>query len=145
MTKEARMPKTKRVLTSFPSVFRFHLFLISHSVFCRLLQAALIVFVTATLSISQAAIRSGGEFLHPGILVNRAQLEFVKGKVAASAKPWKSAFEAAKASEWGALTYTQHPRKTCECGPYSRPHVGCKDEYPHSIAAYPQALLWFIT
>ena len=43
--------------------------------------------------------KSAAGFYHPGVLVNRAQLEFIKAKVAAGAQPWKSAFEAAKASE----------------------------------------------
>src|SRR4051812_7633408 len=59
-------------------------------------------------------------FHHPGVVVNRAQLDFIKAKVAAGAEPWKSAFEAAKASEFGALSYTPHPRDTCECGPFSK-------------------------
>jgi hypothetical protein len=84
-------------------------------------------------------------FHHPGVLVNRAQLEFIKGKVAAGAEPWKSAFEAAKASEYGSLTYIPKPRATVECGPYSKPDLGCKDEQRDSAAAYTQALLWFIS
>src|SRR5213079_1662309 len=82
---------------------------------------------------------------HPGILVNRAQLEFVKAKVAAGAQPWKAAFEDMKASPLGAIDYTPKPRETVECGPYSKPDIGCKDEQRDSAAAYTQALLWYIT
>ena len=89
--------------------------------------------------------RSKAGFYHPGVLVNRAQLEFVKSKVAAGAEPWASAFEAAKASPLGSLTYTPTPRHTVECGPYSKPDLGCKDEQRDSAAAYTQALLWFIS
>src|SRR5207253_11024768 len=81
----------------------------------------------------------------PGVLINRAQLEFIKSKVAAGAEPWKSAFDAAKASEYGSLNYTPKPRQTVECGPFSKPDLGCKDEQRDSAAAYTQALLWFIT
>ena len=49
-------------------------------------------------------------FYHPGVLVNRAQLELIKSKVAGGAEPWKSAFEAAKSSEYGTRSYTPHPR-----------------------------------
>jgi hypothetical protein len=87
---------------------------------------------------------SSAGFHHPGILVNRAQLDFIKTKVAAGAEPWKSAFEAAKASELGSLTYVPKPWKTCECGPFSRPDLGCKDEQRDSEAAYTQALLWYL-
>src|SRR5277367_4734382 len=67
--------------------------------------------------------KSAAGFYHPGVLVNRAQLEFVKSKVAAGAEPWKSAFEAAKTSDIGSLTYTPHPWKACNCGSFSRPDI----------------------
>jgi hypothetical protein len=89
--------------------------------------------------------KSAAGFYHPGVLVNRAQLDFIKSKVAAGAEPWKSAFDAAKSSDWGSLSYTPHPRHTVECGPYSKPDLGCKDEQRDSIAAYTHALLWFIS
>lgn len=118
------------------------------------MRAFLVLFASASLSLAASAINtdsgsgtavSSAGFHHPGILVNRAQLEFIKSKVAAGLEPWKSAFEAARASEYGSLTYTPHAWKTCECGPFSRPDLGCKDEQRDSVAAYTQALLWFIT
>jgi hypothetical protein len=84
-------------------------------------------------------------FLHPGVLVNRAQLDEIKRRVAAGIEPQKSAFEALKSSKWGALDYTPHPRATVECGSNSNPDYGCKDEQADSEAAYGQALLWYIT
>src|SRR4051794_34143024 len=93
---------------------------------------------------SAGAVSAAG-FRHPGILVNAAQLDFIKAKIAAGAEPWKSALEAAKASDYGSLTYAPHPWKTCECGPFSRPDLGCKDEQRDSAAAYTQALLWYFT
>lgn len=96
-------------------------------------------------SLPAGAIKSAAGFYHPGVLVNHAQLDFIKAKVAAGAEPWKSAFEAAKASDLGVLSYVPHPWKTCECGPFSRPDHGCKDEQHDSEAAYTQALLWYIS
>jgi hypothetical protein len=90
-------------------------------------------------------VKSPSGFYHPGVLVNRAQLEFIKSKVAAGEEPWKSAFEAAKSSPHGARSYDPKPRETVECGPYSKPDLGCKDEQRDSAAAYTQALLWSIT
>jgi hypothetical protein len=84
-------------------------------------------------------------FVHPGVLVNRAQLDEIKRRVAAGIEQQKSAFEALKASKWGALDYTPHPRETVECGSNSRPDLGCKDEQQDSEAAYGQALLWYVT
>jgi hypothetical protein len=84
-------------------------------------------------------------FVHPGVLVNRAQLDEIKKRVAAGTEPQKSAFEALKSNKFGALDYTAHPRATVECGPRSNPDIGCKDEQGDSDAAYSQALLWYIT
>src|SRR5213075_2033295 len=84
-------------------------------------------------------------FVHPGVMVNRAQLAEIKRRVAAGVEPQKSAFEALKTSKWGALDYTPHPRETVECGSNSNPDLGCKAEQADSEAAYGQSLLWYIT
>jgi hypothetical protein len=102
--------------------------------------------ILALLFVSRAfAEPNAAGFYHPGVLVNREQLELVKSKVAQGAEPWKSALEAAKSSDYGSLTYTPHAWQVCECGPFSKPDLGCKDEQRDSAAAYTQALLWFIT
>jgi hypothetical protein len=106
---------------------------------------ALLTVTTTFADSTTQPTKSPAGFYHPGVLVNRAQLEFIRSKVAAGEEPWKSAFTAAKASEFGAIVYTPHPIKTVECGPYSNPDVGCKDEQRDSEAAYTQALLWFIS
>ncbi len=100
---------------------------------------------TNTAPSSSSSVVSASGFHHPGVLVNKAQLDFVKSRVAAGAEPWKTAFDAAKSSNLGALSYTPHPWATCECGPRSNPDLGCKDEQHDSEAAYAQALLWAIT
>jgi hypothetical protein len=74
-------------------------------------------------------------FIHPGVLVNRAQLDEMKKRVAAGIEPQKSAFEQLKSSKLGALDYTPHPRETAECGSYSKPDLGCKNEQADSEAA----------
>ncbi len=84
-------------------------------------------------------------FIHPGVLLNRAQLDEIKKRVAAGTEPQKSAFEKLKASPLGALDYTPHPRETVECGSRSNPDLGCKAEQADSEAAYAQALLWYIS
>src|SRR4051812_46093567 len=112
-----------------------------HRIVCILLS---ICFACECLA-ETSATKSAAGFYHPGVLVNRAQLEFIKSKVAAGAEPWKSAFEAAKSSDYGSKTYAPKPWETCECGPFSKPDLGCKDEQRDSAAAYTQALLWFIS
>src|SRR3954465_15290444 len=113
--------------------------------FAPLFLCAAILLAPLARAESPAPTKSATGFYHPGVLVNRAQLDFIKAKVAAGAEPWKSAYEAAKGSEYGDLKYTPHPVATVECGPYSKPDKGCKDEQRDSAAAYTHALLWYIS
>ncbi len=84
-------------------------------------------------------------FTHPGVGVSRAQLDFVRAKVQAGAQPWTNAFNQAKNSNYASLTRTPKPRAVVECGSYSNPNYGCTDEREDAIAAYTDALLWYIT
>ena len=84
-------------------------------------------------------------FHHPGVLVNLAQLDFVKSRIAAGAQPWTGALAAAKASTWASLSYTAHPVPQVQCGSNSNPDVGCKAEQGDASAAYTDALLWYFT
>jgi alginate lyase len=81
--------------------------------------------------------------VHPGILVNKDMLDFVKSKI--TMDPWKSALSHASGDNAGSLSYTAKPRATVECGPSSNPDLGCTDEKNDVIAAYTQALLWYYT
>jgi hypothetical protein len=85
-----------------------------------------------------------GGFQHPGVLVNGAQLAFLKAQVAAGAAPWKAAFDAAAASTFGSTSYTPHPIAVVQCGSYSTPDIGCTDEKNDASAAYTHALLYAI-
>lgn len=84
-------------------------------------------------------------FIHPGVLLNRAQLDEIKRRVAAGIEPQKSAFEKLKASPLVSLDYKPKPVPTVESGPRSNPDIGAKDEQADSDAAYSQALMWYIT
>jgi hypothetical protein len=84
-------------------------------------------------------------FAHPGVLVSRAQLDFLKGKVAAKAQPWLNAYNQMIGSRYVSLSRTPKPRATVECGSYSNPNNGCTDEREDAIAAYTDALAWYIT
>ena len=84
-------------------------------------------------------------FTHPGVGVSVAQLDFVRAKVQAGAQPWTNAFNQAKSSTYASLSRTPKPRAVVECGPYSNPNLGCTDEREDAIAAYTDALLWYLT
>ncbi|GAA3720153.1 alginate lyase family protein [Streptomyces tremellae] len=84
-------------------------------------------------------------FVHPGVNLNTAQLDFVRSKVQAGAQPWKSAYDQMAASRYADLNRTPKPRANVECGSYSNPNNGCTDERQDAIAAYTDALTWYIT
>ncbi|WP_344320221.1 alginate lyase family protein [Streptomyces macrosporus] len=84
-------------------------------------------------------------FVHPGVHVGRAQLDFVRSKVQAGAQPWKSAFDQMTASRYASPSRVPKPRAVVECGSYSNPNLGCTDEREDAIAAYTNALAWYIT
>ncbi|WP_229831250.1 alginate lyase family protein [Actinoplanes ianthinogenes] len=84
-------------------------------------------------------------FSHPGVLVSQAQLTFVKAKVKGDAQPWKKAYDAMMASPSASLDYTPAPVRVVECGPYSKPDIGCGAERRDAFAAYTLALAWSLT
>jgi hypothetical protein len=84
-------------------------------------------------------------FTHPGVLVSRPQLDFVRAKVQAGAQPWKQAYDAMMSSSYASLSRSPKPRAVVECGPYSNPNIGCTDERQDAIAAYSLSLAWYIT
>ncbi|WP_326663288.1 alginate lyase family protein [Streptomyces canus] len=84
-------------------------------------------------------------FAHPGVTVSQGQLDFARSKVNAGAQPWKGAFDAMLASRYADLNRTPKPRAVVECGSYSNPNHGCTDEREDAIAAYTDALAWYIT
>ena len=88
---------------------------------------------------------SSAGFVHPGILINAGQLAEIKTRIDQGVEPQKTAFIALKDSPYGALDYRPTAYDTVSCGPYSNPNIGCKDEQSDVIAAYSQALLWYIT
>lgn len=108
---------------------------------------ALLVFALAGFFFSAAAKQdnSAVPFSHPGVLLNRAQLDLIKQRVKDGIEPQHTAFAALLKSPLADLNYTPSPRATIECGPNSRPDLGCKDERRDCTAAYTQALAWVVT
>jgi hypothetical protein len=94
------------------------------------------------------AAPSQTKFQHPGVVVSKAQLDFVKAQVNAKIEPFYSEYQRAAASPWGSLKYkVQGPYKggVIQCGSHSKPSLGCKEVDQDSSAAYLQAVLWYIT
>jgi len=84
-------------------------------------------------------------FVHPGVLVSRPQLDFMRTKVLAGAQPWKAAYDQMTGSAYASLSRTPKPRAVVECGSYSNPNYGCTDERQDALAAYTLALAWYVT
>jgi hypothetical protein len=87
-------------------------------------------------------------FQHPGVLVSKAQLDFIKAQVNNQTEPMYGAYQKAVASSFGSLTYTIQGPPTdgvIDCGPSSNPNHGCSAEDSDGSAAVTQALLWYIT
>jgi hypothetical protein len=93
-------------------------------------------------------------FIHPGILVNKAQLDFVKAKIAAGAEPWTSSLAKARTTKSGhtynsglpfaSLNWTPNPVPIVIC---TQPTTGtgCPAHLDDAMAAYTDALIYYYT
>ncbi|MEU0943270.1 alginate lyase family protein [Streptomyces canus] len=107
------------------------------------LPAAVVALAAGALAVPADA--APATFVHPGVTVSQGQLDFARSKVNAGAQPWKGAFDQMLASKYADLNRTPKPRAVVECGSYSNPNYGCTDEREDAIAAYTDALAWYIT
>jgi hypothetical protein len=96
------------------------------------------------LTCSFAVRATGADFVRPGLLDTKANLEFVKARVAAGEQPWTGALAKMKALKEASLDYKPAPHEEVNCGSGSRPDYGCSDEKRDAQAAYLHALLWVI-
>ncbi|HEY4024458.1 MAG TPA: alginate lyase family protein, partial [Pseudonocardiaceae bacterium] len=116
-----------------------------------LVLAALATFLVGTTVVGTGSTASAATsfapaaFVHPGVLDSTAQLDFVRAKVQANAEPWTSAYNAMIGSSYASLSRTPTPYTVVDCGPYSHPNVGCTNEREDAIAAYTDALAWYIS
>jgi len=111
-----------------------------------LLLLAVLCFVLVSVGSQLAAAQT--TFQHPGVLVSRAQLDFIKAQVNAKVDPIYTEFLNAQKSTYGSLTYSpQGPPSggVIDCGSFSNPDIGCSTEDEDGTAAYTQALLYWIT
>ncbi|MEU7855629.1 alginate lyase family protein [Nonomuraea sp. NPDC049141] len=108
----------------------------------RIIATAALV---ASLALPLPAAAAPATFAHPGVLLGRGQLDFMRTKVNAGAQPWKSAYDQMMGHSLASLTRAAKPRAVVECGPYSNPNNGCTDERQDALAAYTMALAWYVT
>jgi alginate lyase len=111
----------------------------------RLLLPALLLLSSLAVPATAAPPAAPAAFTHPGVLLDRAQLDRMRQQVQSGAQPQKAAYDAMRASSFGSLSYTPKPRAVVECGSYSDPNIGCTDERNDAVAAYTHALTWYVT
>ena len=87
----------------------------------------------------------GFEFTHPGGFNTREELDFIKQKVNAGEEPWKSAFDKLRTNRWGRMNYSHRAFRSVDCGSHNNPNRGCNEMVYDAMAAYNQALQWYIT
>ncbi|MFJ5260461.1 alginate lyase family protein [Streptomyces sp. NPDC088387] len=91
------------------------------------------------------ALPADQAFTHPGVLVDRAQLDAVREKVTAGKQPWLRAYLDMRDSRYGSYKYRAQPHTTVSCPAGDLPGRGCVEEREDAIAAYTQALLFTVT
>jgi chitodextrinase len=77
-------------------------------------------------------------FVHPGVLLDESQLNFVRNEIAASAAPWTGAL-AALNPFYATTTWVAKPVATLDCSANAQ---GCSQIINDSVAAYTLALLY---
>ncbi|HEX7815288.1 alginate lyase family protein [Dyella sp.] len=100
-----------------------------------------IVLALACIGMQSASAREGA-FTHPGIFLDNTQIDAVRRNIAASHDVTTAALSKLAQSDLARLDYLPTPRHTVECGPFSKPDLGCTDETRDAQAAYTHALLW---
>lgn len=95
--------------------------------------------------ITAVGMRDAHAWVHPGLLNNSAELEFIKEKVKAGIEPWKSGYAKMQSFEGASLSHQPKARAVVQVGPYTKPDIGGTDMRRDAGAIYAHALQWYIT
>lgn len=82
-------------------------------------------------------------FVHPGIDMNKEDLDFMREQVQKGKDPWKKSFELLDKHISSKFKFT--PYAHIISGPFAKPDIGGFDLLNSSEAAYSCALLWYTT
>jgi hypothetical protein len=87
---------------------------------------------------------------HPGYVISQSQLHFIKSKVASKEQPWTDAYnqmmqDGDKYGKYVSGTRTSKAAPTVSCGPVTNPDIKCTDERGDALAAWANALAWYIS
>jgi hypothetical protein len=114
--------------------------MVGKSVLCAALMAASLV-----VAVPSGSTAAPTTFTHPGVLVSKPQLDFMRAKVNAGEQPWRGAYNQMMGHSFASLSRVPKPREVVECGSYSNPNYGCTDEREDALAAYTLSLAWYVT
>lgn len=102
-------------------------------------------FLAAAVLFASDIVLMASPFVHPGLLQNRADLEFMRQQVLAGKQPWKKAWENLLKEPYSSLDFKPKPVAHVVRGPYGRPSIGDRALMKSANAAYSQALQWVVT
>ena len=85
------------------------------------------------------------QFIHPGMLHNKKDLEFLRTKVNSGEAPWAALWTDLKASPEADLNWKPDPIKTIVVGFFSKPDIGATAFTKDGTAAYTLALEYYVT
>ncbi|MEO5876998.1 MAG: alginate lyase family protein [Streptosporangiaceae bacterium] len=108
--------------------------------------------LASTLTASLVAVPGAGSaeakpkpFAHPGVVVSKKQLDYVKKNI--KKQPYKAAYAAMRRSPLASLKRRPHAVKVVHCIGYGGPgdNIDCGIERDDAMAAYTNALIWYIS
>jgi chondroitin AC lyase len=105
-------------------------------------KIAVVIIFLLVICVSQTAI---GQFVHPGMLNSKAEMEFVKKKISGHEEPWHSAFKMLQSDDHAKPEWKARPIADVIRGSYNNPNIGAGDLGNDAQAAYIQALEWVLT
>ena len=86
------------------------------------------------------------QFVHPGMLHTKADLDNIKSRIQSGQEPWKSAWQQLQNSELADLSIVRpHAISHVSRGSYAVPSNGDKELMNDGDAAYTMALQWYLT
>ena len=102
-------------------------------------------FFTALTGSSASCSAAEKPFTHPGILHSRAELDFVKAKVAEGEEPWTAAWEELRSHAISELDWKPKPVANVVRGVRNNPDIGGTNLMRDGAAAYSHAIQWYVT
>lgn len=94
-------------------------------------------------SYAQSDKKTQRKFVHPGMLQNRLDLDYMRENIKSGKQPWKNAFDTLKKNT--PLDFKPVPVAHVSVGPYGANSVGGKEFSKSATMVYNYALLWQIT